>query len=489
MQVDDSAAEQEVVITDPESAYYGMRGVWIDAGDDGFDPPHAAEAAAAEAAAEGAGGGGAGGRGGGGSGVLEGLAEDLQRGGVQPLTDEESRQLVRREYVAERKERLIDEMDAKQAALDAVRERGIERPVAGMRVEEALAAFPERGEVISGLLGDGETMLLAAARKAGKTTLMLNLARCLSAGEPFLRTYSCSQTRVAWLNFELAGRMLAEWASKVGLGWAGGGGGGGGGVVLWPDREANRRVPLLGKGFQYWVEQLKRDGLEGGAVILDPVHVALGLHRATGANSAGATNDNDLVRRLLDDLTEHFIEPLKLRALVLLDHTAKGGTTAKGAGAKEEWADSIIRLNKVDSGRYFDGETRHAGDVEESKLSFDPETLEMWIEGKHRGLSKAQAAASGALTERDAATSRALYRALKEADEKGRRVTLDELSDLAGVGRDRRRSWLNVHGPEGDGWVKLVPDDTPVIKSGRRVNYIKIDMWPEDLIKSWRSGS
>jgi len=53
-----------------------------------------------------------------------------------------------------------------------------------------------------------------AQRKAGKTTLTLNLARALLTGEAFLGAFDVVPVvgDVAVLNFEVSGHTLAHWA-------------------------------------------------------------------------------------------------------------------------------------------------------------------------------------------------------------------------------------------------------------------------------------
>ena len=61
--------------------------------------------------------------------------------------------------------------------------------------------------------------LITAQRKTGKTTLLLNLARSLLTGEPFLGIFEVRPVEglVALLNYEVSGDTISEWANEAGL--------------------------------------------------------------------------------------------------------------------------------------------------------------------------------------------------------------------------------------------------------------------------------
>jgi hypothetical protein len=65
---------------------------------------------------------------------------------------------------------------------------------------------------VDGLIPNEAGTLVVAARKTGKTTFELNLARCLITGEAFLDTFEtiAVEGRVALLNFEVSGAQLTR---------------------------------------------------------------------------------------------------------------------------------------------------------------------------------------------------------------------------------------------------------------------------------------
>src|SRR5262249_51232822 len=68
------------------------------------------------------------------------------------------------------------------------------------------------------LLAEGDT-LLVAQKKAGKTTMLLNMAACLVSGEPFLGAYGVRpiQGNVAYLNYEMNDQLVARWVNDLGI--------------------------------------------------------------------------------------------------------------------------------------------------------------------------------------------------------------------------------------------------------------------------------
>jgi RecA-family ATPase len=82
---------------------------------------------------------------------------------------------------------------------------------------EILARPADPPARIVDLLGWEASTLISAQRKTGKTTLVLNLARCLVLGQSFLnRTVQPVRGRVALLNFEVSARQIARWAADPG---------------------------------------------------------------------------------------------------------------------------------------------------------------------------------------------------------------------------------------------------------------------------------
>lgn len=77
----------------------------------------------------------------------------------------------------------------------------------------------DRDEREGTLLWDGQTLVIVARYKVGKTTLILNLTRSLVDGVPFLDHFKIgvSDTRVGVWNYELPPWQWREWASEHGI--------------------------------------------------------------------------------------------------------------------------------------------------------------------------------------------------------------------------------------------------------------------------------
>ena len=76
--------------------------------------------------------------------------------------------------------------------------------------DSLVAAFPDKPEqLIEGVIGLGDKLILSASSKAGKTWLMLHLAYAVQNGDQWLG-HQCKQADVLYVNFELTEPWLAE---------------------------------------------------------------------------------------------------------------------------------------------------------------------------------------------------------------------------------------------------------------------------------------
>ncbi len=84
---------------------------------------------------------------------------------------------------------------------------------------EVLARPAEPPHRVENLIPSAASSLIVAQRKTGKTTLTLNLARCLVTGEEFLARFPVRplEGNVAVLNYEVSGAMLGGWAHEAGI--------------------------------------------------------------------------------------------------------------------------------------------------------------------------------------------------------------------------------------------------------------------------------
>ncbi len=84
---------------------------------------------------------------------------------------------------------------------------------------ELLARPAEPPHRVEGLIPSNAAALIVAARKTGKTTIELNLARSQITGEDFLGRFAVRPItgRVGFLNYEVSAGQIARWADEVGV--------------------------------------------------------------------------------------------------------------------------------------------------------------------------------------------------------------------------------------------------------------------------------
>ncbi|EWS99885.1 hypothetical protein N865_19970 [Intrasporangium oryzae NRRL B-24470] len=198
--------------------------------------------------------------------------------------------------------------------------------------------------------------LIVAQRKAGKTTVCLNLARSLLLGVPFLDAFPVQQATgtVAFINLELSPAMLRSWASGMGI-------------------PGNRLVTVNARGLgnpletqqrrSQLADQLREYQVE--AVIVDPFSVAFPGEDA---------NNSTEVRRWLSDIEEMARGDLGISDLIITAHAGwNADRRARGASALEDWPDSIIRLGLAGNSRTFSATGRDVS-VQETSMGFDHRT-------------------------------------------------------------------------------------------------------------------
>lgn len=221
------------------------------------------------------------------------------------------------------------------------------------------------------LLPRGGNVLLTAQFKAGKTSLINNLARSFTDGEAFLGRFEVRPLsgRVGMFNYEVGEDQYRDWLRDVGF--------------ERPDRAAvlnlrGFRLPLHVPSVEDWVVRWLAER-EIEVWFVDPFARAFG-----GANE----NDNSEVGRWLDTL-----DVIKARAgvseLVLPVHTGRqefevGQERARGATRLDDWTDVRWFLNKDDADlRYFSATGRDV-QMDEECLEFDQATRRLTMSGGNR---------------------------------------------------------------------------------------------------------
>jgi hypothetical protein len=242
---------------------------------------------------------------------------------------------------------------------------------------------PEDPYRIFGLLPSNAGLLVVAQRKAGKTTLTLNLALSLITGAPFLSTFGVRLItgRVALLNFEVSWAQLANWAHEVGVP---------------PDRLfmvnlRGRRNPLNHPEDRARLAALLRDyAVE--TLIIDPF-----------GRACGTTNQNDSgeVSAWLVDLDRFARSEVGAVDLILTAHAGWNAERSRGSSALEDWADSVITMTRDERGdgaRYFRAIGRDV-QVEEDRLDYDPITRLLSLAGSGSRKQNLKASKADALVD------------------------------------------------------------------------------------------
>lgn len=247
--------------------------------------------------------------------------------------------------------------------LDAENRRGAESFDAGL-LEEILDRPDTPQFRISEICPADGGMLIVAQRKTGKTTLTLNLARCLLTGETFLGRFPVNEKvagRVGLLNYEVSASQLARWANDVGVPQD----------RLLLVNLRGRRNPLGDAEDRERLVELLR-GNEVESLIVDP------FGRAFTGNSQ---NDSGEVGTWLQDLDLLARGEVGARDVILTAHAGWKGERTRGSSALEDWADSVIMLTANPERRRFIRAFGRDVDVNEDELTLDPVTRVLGMSG------------------------------------------------------------------------------------------------------------
>lgn len=230
-----------------------------------------------------------------------------------------------------------------------------------------LARPPEPAARVQGLVPWQASALIVAQRKTGKTTLMLNLARSLLTGEPFLGSLPVRRlpagARVAILNFEVSAAQLARWADEVGVPADG----------LFLVNLRGRRNPLDHPDDRAELAKLLR-AHRVASLIVDPFGRAY---------SGASQNDAGEVGAWLVNLDRFARAEVGALDLVLTAHAGWNGERTRGSSALEDWADVIVTMTRdEDTGARFLRATGRDVDMDEDRLDFDPATRLLSLSGQ-----------------------------------------------------------------------------------------------------------
>lgn len=219
-----------------------------------------------------------------------------------------------------------------------------------------------------GILGVGHNLVAVAARKAGKTTLVDNLARSYVDGVPFLGRFEVTTTgrSVAIFNYELEAAQYRRWLRESGIAAT---------DRVFPLNLRGRPLPLANDRVAAWVADWLRER-DVGLWIPDPWSRAY-------VGSVDNGNDEAQVGRFLATLDE-IKQAAGVDELVMPVHTPKGridpgAESAIGSQRLEAWPDVMVYLVRDDKQRFLRAEGRDV-DVDESPLLYDADTRTLTLD-------------------------------------------------------------------------------------------------------------
>ena len=329
-------------------------------------------------------------------------------------------------------------------------------------LSHVLARDPEPPHRVDGLIPTEAGTLIVAQRKTGKTTLELNLARCLLTGDDFLGRFPVRPVTgaVGLLNFEVSAAQLARWADEARVP----------ADRLFLVNLRGRRNPLGDPEDRARLAALLRSHA-AESVIVDPFGRAY---------SGASQNDSGEVGAWLSQLDQFVRTEVGARDLILTAHAGWDGERTRGASALEDWADSIITMTR---GAGNDSESRYIRaigrdvELEEDRLQFDPRTRILSLSGggsrraaaSDRKADETQAAAIAIVTAHPGVNGSEVERLLREQGfglQKGAaRPALNAAVEAAN---------LRVEpGPRGAKryFITELPRDTPTCPDGPGLTY------------------
>jgi hypothetical protein len=193
---------------------------------------------------------------------------------------------------------------------------------------------------IKDLLTETGNVLISAYRKAGKSSLILDLLRAMTQESPFLGSLPCEQLDgvAVYVNIELDQAMLRGYCETMGI-----------------DIKRNTNILVAdyyGRVTDFDIEDedwridfakyLREVG--AAALVVDPIHPVIAMH-------GGDSNDNDQSRQVME-LLGSIRRKARLDHLFVVDHTGHADKTrARGASGKEDWADILWNIEARDGGR------------------------------------------------------------------------------------------------------------------------------------------
>ena len=240
----------------------------------------------------------------------------------------------------------------------------------------AVADEPQRYRVEE-LWPVGGRVILAAAYKAGKTTLRDNLVRCLVDGDLFLGRFQVHQPagRVVVIDTELDQRMLRRWLRDQHIANTDR-------VAVLPLRGRMSAFDILDRDTRArWADRLRE--AEAGVAVLDCLRPTL--------DALGLSEDKDAGRFLV--AFDELLVSAGVFEAVVIHHAGHAGERSRGDSRLRDWPDAEWRLVREkaegdgepqpDARRFFAAFGRDVN-LPEGLLSYDPVARRLRFDGGNR---------------------------------------------------------------------------------------------------------
>lgn len=233
--------------------------------------------------------------------------------------------------------------------------------------EELELPIEEVDWTINGLIPTGANVTLTAQYKAGKTTMINNLAKSLVDGGKFLNYFNPANHpgRVVIFNYEVSENQYRRWMKDVAI----------------ENSEMVTLVHLRGKSVPLRSDYVREQVIETLAKLNCQTWIVDPFARAfTGSGDENSNSDVGAFLDMLDIVKER----AGVSNLILPVHTGRaqefGVDRARGATRIDDWADVRWLLKKTDDGRFFSADGRDVL-LEEQQVKFDDVTRSLTLGG------------------------------------------------------------------------------------------------------------
>lgn len=223
--------------------------------------------------------------------------------------------------------------------------------------------FPEEVFIGGGLLCRYERMLLAADSKAGKSTLLTQILRCLSEGKPFLGFEVPKARSVLFMQAELREKRLKDRMTPTGK-------------LL--SQEAQRLFQICStEGLIMFDDSKDLDRVKKTLDIVKPDVLTIDPMANFHMSDENSSRDMMMFLRILDRLKADFN-----LSIIMSTHFRKGAQTGsimemiRGSGALKGWADTNICIegHQGDKSQHLEFELRNSDDIHKRILFYNRDT-------------------------------------------------------------------------------------------------------------------